>query len=433
MRTVRLTNAEFVGDRCGSSVTRTLVMNESGAWHRDRPFNALHVETRFCKPLKRTDRPQRVAVAAGRTGFARGRFPCRCAGPWNRGHGVRGFHRAVEPPTRRVAPCAPRPRRVAQHVQSVRGTRRRPDARTAREHRHPVSGRPCTLRRGSPGYPRPRLRFGDACRSAEPEPRVLPVDARAAFHRFTQEGHLVTAGVRARPVGARDGELAGYGVVADSAGYVASFSANARHHTLTPFRFEGFPASAPGQVVAIRDLDTGDTACLLPLAGTPRSSFAPATATLNGEAAGIAFATEIRGALRCARRGRRLTLRDTAGRARRLRLSLHMTMVLAEFPAESAGHLLAEEDPASGALLFRNPHNPSPRASPSWRVTSTTRGGRPATRASWGRGHDDARDVLTGEARCRSPRRLAGVLPRSSAISQSRRTGKVKSSSSWVT
>ncbi len=147
----------------------------------------------------------------------------------------------------------------------------------------------------------------------------------------------------------------GYGVVADSEGHLASFAHNARHHTLTPFRFEGFPSAAPGQSITALDLDTGETIPLLPLAGPLRATFAPGTAVLHGEAAGLAFGLTIAVLDDAPGEVRRIVLRDTAGRARRLRVSLAMAMVLAEYPGESAGHL--ETDAADGVITVVNPKN----------------------------------------------------------------------------
>ena len=156
------------------------------------------------------------------------------------------------------------------------------------------------------------------------------------------------------------GNEVGGSVMVSNDGEVYSAFANARQNGLTPFRFESTTVQQPGQVVYIRDLDTGET---------DAPGFAPfQRADASIEVAyepGVATFTKRRGALTTTYEVfsppdfpgdiRLLTLANSGANTLRLRVAPFFDMALEESPNQSVGHLEAET--ADGVLLFENPRN----------------------------------------------------------------------------
>ena len=143
-------------------------------------------------------------------------------------------------------------------------------------------------------------------------------------------------------------------------GDIYSAFGNARHNALTAFRFDSATAPMPGQLVYIRNLETGET---------DSTGFTPYhrddTAIEIDYEPGVATFTKLRGALATTYEiftppefpgdMRLLTLSNRGNKTLRLRVAPFFDMALDESPNESAGHLEAET--TGQALLFENKHN----------------------------------------------------------------------------
>jgi cyclic beta-1,2-glucan synthetase len=152
----------------------------------------------------------------------------------------------------------------------------------------------------------------------------------------------------------------GASTVVANDGDIYSAMGNARHNGLTPFRFDSVANPQPGQVVYIRDLETGET---------DAPGYAPfqrddAVNALTFEP-GVARLAKTRGDLTTdyviftppdfPGDMRLLDLTNSGARTLRLRIAPFFDIALDESPNESKGNLKAEN--AGGALLFENPRN----------------------------------------------------------------------------
>jgi cyclic beta-1,2-glucan synthetase len=152
----------------------------------------------------------------------------------------------------------------------------------------------------------------------------------------------------------------GASVVVANDGEVYSAFGNAQQNGLTPFRFDSATVPLPGQIVYVRDLDSGETD-------------APGFAPFQREDAEYAVAYEPGVARFAKTRGdlamacdvfvppdfpgdmRLLRLENRGAKTLRLRIAPFFDIALGESPNDSAGKLKAE---AVGAtLLFENPRN----------------------------------------------------------------------------
>ena len=152
----------------------------------------------------------------------------------------------------------------------------------------------------------------------------------------------------------------GMATMVSNDGEVFSAFANARQNGLTAFRFDSATVVQPGQIVYLRDLDTGETD-------------APGFAPFQREDAEIGVAYEPGVAtFTKARRGleteyvvfvpperfcdvRILTLRNTGAATRRLRIAPFFDIALEETPNESVGKIRDEK--VGATLVFQNPRN----------------------------------------------------------------------------
>jgi cyclic beta-1,2-glucan synthetase len=152
----------------------------------------------------------------------------------------------------------------------------------------------------------------------------------------------------------------GASTIVSNDGDIYSAMGNARHNGLTPFRFDSVPNPLPGQIVYIRNLETGES---------DAPGFAPfqrddATHELTFEP-GVARIKKMRGDLAidyCVfvppdfpGDMRLLTLTNLGTKELRLRIAPFFDIALDESPNESKDRLRAEN--ANGVLLFENPRN----------------------------------------------------------------------------
>ena len=213
-------------------------------------------------------------------------------------------------------------------------------------------------RLGLPPLPEPELQnWLYETRAVEP---THALHSRWPF-AFSADGKILHLTHRTpRPWAHVMGNEVGGSVMVSNDGEVYSAFANARQNGLTPFRFESTTVQQPGQVVYIRDLDTGET---------DAPGFAPfQRADASIEVAyepGVATFTKRRGALTTTYEVfsppdfpgdiRLLTLANSGAKALRLRVAPFFDMALEESPNQSVGHL--ESETADGVLLFENPRN----------------------------------------------------------------------------
>jgi cyclic beta-1,2-glucan synthetase len=194
-------------------------------------------------------------------------------------------------------------------------------------------------------------------RAVEPAPALA---SRWPFS-FSADGKTLHLTHRTpRPWAHVMGNDVGGSVMVSNDGEVYSAFANARQNGLTPFRFDSATVQQPGQVIYIRNLDTGETD-------------APGYAPFQREDAAIEVAYEPGVATFVKRRGdltttyevfsppdfpgdmRLLTLANTGSRPMRLRVAPFFDIALEESPNESVGKLKTEN--AGRVLMFENPRN----------------------------------------------------------------------------
>ncbi|HEY4892314.1 MAG TPA: glycosyl transferase, partial [Reyranella sp.] len=153
----------------------------------------------------------------------------------------------------------------------------------------------------------------------------------------------------------------GFQVAAEGGGY--TWSHNSRDNQLTPWSND--PVSdRPGEVLYIRDLDSGDlwTPTALPI----RHETAPymvrhgrGYSRFEVVAHGIALELLQYVPLSDPIKISRLTIRNVSGRARRLSITAYVEWVLGLSRGASAPTIVTERDPATGAIFARNAWNMS--------------------------------------------------------------------------
>ncbi|MFO1088716.1 MAG: glycosyl transferase family 36 [Hyphomicrobiales bacterium] len=358
-RRVTLTNTSGRRRRLRLVSAEVIVMNETGAWHRDGAFNALHIETLFCSHHRAIFARNRLLSRREERTSSEVMF--HAVSP---GHGTRltGYQDSAEAFADNLKGLPFRPLEdegwldtfnpMAALVLDVdMAPGEKATALYADGHADTLDAAAGLLARHLSASP-------DPCGAAERR-RAILCHAPCAERRFRFDGagHLHAEGDHWRPWAHVMANPLGYGVVADMSGMVTSFAQNARQNALTPFRFQGFPSAVPGTGVALYDLDRREATSVLPVGGNQRVSFAPGSARIEGASGGFAYLTEVTVLPEAQGEVRRIRVTNGAGAPRRVRVLVWSAMVLAEFPAESAGTLEVERDPATGALLFVNPSN----------------------------------------------------------------------------
>ncbi len=196
------------------------------------------------------------------------------------------------------------------------------------------------------------------------------------------------------------------GVVVSNEGEIHSFTGNERQNALTPFSFESVPASIPGQLIYVADLETHeiDTAGYVPYRRADArydvtydmgmARFHCVRETIDLELT-IFVPPDVQADIRI------LTLRNPTDRPKRFRVVPYFEMVLDENQPQSRGKLQAERDAETGVLLFSNPANDFRKG---WAFAATSLVGATSeiTRARFvgGKGRDLINPVMveTGEA-----------------------------------
>jgi cyclic beta-1,2-glucan synthetase len=152
----------------------------------------------------------------------------------------------------------------------------------------------------------------------------------------------------------------GAGTVVSNDGEVYSFVGNAQQNGLTPYRFDSVAVPQPGQVVYIRDLDSGETDApgFTPFQREDaeyKVVFQPGVATFSKTRGALAIEyvvftpPEFPGDMRL------LTLSNKGSRTLHIRVAPFFDMALAQSPNDSKNYLTAET--VGDVLLFENPRN----------------------------------------------------------------------------
>ena len=204
--------------------------------------------------------------------------------------------------------------------------------------------------------PEVQMRFYET-RSVEPSP-ALPT--RWPF-AFSADGKTLGLTHRTpRPWAHVMANELGMSTMASNDGEIFSAFANARQNGLTAFRFDSATVVEPGQIVYLRDLDTGDMDApgFAPFQHADAEidvAYEPGAATFRKKRGGLAieYVVFVPPDRPCDMR--LLTLRNEGGAQRRLRIVPFFDIALAESPNESIGKLRAET--VGPKLLFRNPSN----------------------------------------------------------------------------
>ena len=155
---------------------------------------------------------------------------------------------------------------------------------------------------------------------------------------------------------------AGFGTVVTASGSAYSWAGNSRENRLTPFAND--PVSDPtAEALFVRDDETGEawSATPGPLRRTPTSRF------LVRHSAGLTRFTQLAHGIRHELdvfvdasdpvKLSRLTLTNEAERPRRLSVFAYNEWILGPPREGQALHVVTELDPATGAILARNPYN----------------------------------------------------------------------------
>jgi cyclic beta-1,2-glucan synthetase len=209
-----------------------------------------------------------------------------------------------------------------------------------------------------PPLPEPELRSRlHETRSVEP---THALHVRWPFG-FSPDGKTLQLTHRTpRPWAHVMGNEAGGSVMVSNDGEVYSAFANARQNGLTPFRFESTTVQQPGQVVYIRNLDSGETDApgFAPFQREDASiqvAYEPGVATFTKQWGDLTSLYEVFTPPDFPGDMRLLTLTNGGRKPLRLRVAPFFDMALGESPNESLGRLEAET--VDGVLLFANPRN----------------------------------------------------------------------------
>ncbi len=151
----------------------------------------------------------------------------------------------------------------------------------------------------------------------------------------------------------------GFQVAAEGGGY--TWSQNSRDNQLTPWSNDPI-SDRPGEILYVRDLDTGDvwTPTALPIRHEQARYIARhgrGYSRFEVEANGVALELLQYVALDDPIKISRLTLRNVSGRSRRLSVTAYVEWVLGLARGASAPTIVTERDAATGAIFARNPWN----------------------------------------------------------------------------
>jgi cyclic beta-1,2-glucan synthetase len=156
------------------------------------------------------------------------------------------------------------------------------------------------------------------------------------------------------------GNEAGGCVMVSNDGEVYSAVANARQNGLTPFRFESATVQQPGQIIYIRNLDTGETDAPghAPFQREDAEidvAYEPGVATFTKRRRDLTTTYEIFSPPDFPGDMRLLTLLNTGSEPMRLRVVPFFDVALEESPNESLGKLTTHVE--ARVLMFENPRN----------------------------------------------------------------------------
>ncbi len=182
-------------------------------------------------------------------------------------------------------------------------------------------------------------------------------------YRFSDDGtQLHLTGPTPRPWAHVMANPLGYGVVVSNDGAVFSFAGNAQQNGMTPFRLDSSPCSFPGQGIHLVDCATGRGDDILSVVNglgdaEYTATYSPSSAILRRKDGSLEtdLTLFVPPDLPCEIRLLRVT--NLTSEQKRLRIVPWFEMMLGEATEDSLGQLETEEDPSANTLFFRNPTN----------------------------------------------------------------------------
>ena len=152
----------------------------------------------------------------------------------------------------------------------------------------------------------------------------------------------------------------GMATMVSNDGEVFSAFANARQNALTAFQFDSATVVQPGQIVYLRDLDSGETdapgfAPFQHADGSFQAVYEPGVATFSKSRGGLSMTYVVFVPPDRPCDMRLLTVRNTGDRSRRLRIAPFFDIALEESPNESVDKI--NDETVGATLIFRNANN----------------------------------------------------------------------------
>jgi cyclic beta-1,2-glucan synthetase len=155
---------------------------------------------------------------------------------------------------------------------------------------------------------------------------------------------------------------ADFGLMASTEGNCTTWSLNSRENQLTPWSNDPV-GNAPAEVIYLRDMDTGALWSATPLPIRDRARYLVrhgfGYTRCDHEAQGVAVELTQFVALDGPVKIARLRITNRSGRTRNLSITHYLDWVLGRERSRSAEFIVTSIDPATGALLARNPWNAS--------------------------------------------------------------------------
>jgi cyclic beta-1,2-glucan synthetase len=152
----------------------------------------------------------------------------------------------------------------------------------------------------------------------------------------------------------------GMATMVSNDGEIFSAFGNARQNGLTAFRFDSVTVVQPGQIVYLRDLDTGETnspgfAPFQRQDATHEVIYEPGAATFHAVRGDLTMTYVVFVPPDRPCDMRLLTLRNTGTEPKRLRIAPFFDLALDESPNESVDKIVDET--VGSTLVFQNPRN----------------------------------------------------------------------------
>jgi len=194
-------------------------------------------------------------------------------------------------------------------------------------------------------------------------PPHIPYTAKPPPFSFSADGReLKLSCDTTRPMAHVLANPLGHGAIVGNDGTIFSFAGNAQQNGISTFSLDTIPVQAPGQMIYVHDLDTGqtDSPFFVPYRrrdAAHHAVYGLGYAEFHKTITGREYRLEIFLPPEQPFEMRRLTIRNTAPETARLRIGYYTEIALAELAQDSMDYLETAENMKLGALYFRNPRN----------------------------------------------------------------------------